>query len=138
MVNSPLKGAVRQVAHAHYDTLRNYKTWFQPRRYRSPGSRMRARIYFLQRKKLCHKLWVRVKYSQLLQGAPAWVQFLVEFQHGPSRPLGSYRDEARLSSTGASSSLLSSCHAEPQSGWQHKTNLANREAAVRLYIAEAS
>ena len=31
---------------------------------------------------------------------------IVESQHGPSRPLGSCRDEARSSSTGASSSLL--------------------------------
>ena len=105
-----LKGAVRQVAHAHYDTLRSYKTWFQTRRYRDPGSRTRARIYFLQRKKMRHKLWVRVKSSLLLQGAPAWVQFLVEFQHGPSRPLRSCRDEARSSSIGASSSLLSTIY----------------------------
>ena len=45
---------------------------------------------------------------------------IVEPQHGPSRPLGSCHDEARSSSTGASSSLLSSCHAELQSGWRHK------------------
>ena len=111
-VSRNLKGAVQRVAHAHYDTLRSYKIWFQTRRYRDPGSRTRAR-YFLQRKKMRRKLWVRVKSSPLLQGAPAWVQFLVEFQHGPSRPLGNCLDEARSSSTGASSSLLSRCHAKP-------------------------